>query len=152
MKSNDQINKKKEEEKNSDGTEEWKSKYLRALADYQNLEKRVAVNRAEEFKLAAKNFILKILPVLDVLENAQKQIKDKGLELAVKLFHEVLKKEQVERIEVVGKKFDPYLMDCVDVAESEKENEVIEELRAGYRLWDKVIRPAQVKVGKGKKD
>lgn len=128
--------------------EEWKGKYFRALADYQNLEKRIQAQRGEDTKFAARNLIVKLLPVLDTLEKAEQIISDQGLKLAVKQFRDVLIGEGVERIQVIGMKFDPHLMECVEVVESEKEDKVIEEVRAGYTILGKVARVAQVKVGK----
>jgi len=128
--------------------EEWKGKYLRALADYQNLEKRVSSERQHQAKYAAEKIIYELLNAYDTLEAAKKHIKNEGLRLGVEGFWTVLAKNGVTRIEAVGKKFDPHLMECVEVVESEKEGEVVEEVRAGYKLEDKMIRVAQVKVGK----
>lgn len=128
--------------------EEWKGKYFRALADYQNLEKRVSEQRQEWARNAAKELIAQLLSVLDTLEQAQKHLKDQGLTLAVKSFGDVLAKEGVEKIEVLGEKFDPLTMECVEVIGESRGDDVIEELRPGYKLGDKVIRVAQVKVGK----
>jgi len=139
-------------EKLTKDLEDWKSKYLRALADYQNLEKRIAKERIDDARHAAKVVITKILQVLDVLEAAQKVLNDQGLELALKQFKEVLSSEKVEKIDVVGKKFEPHTMECVEVVETDKEDEVIEEVRAGYTLAGEVIRVAKVKVGKRKVD
>jgi molecular chaperone GrpE len=126
----------------------WRDKYLRALADYQNLEKRVAQEKEEFVKYASENLIKKLLPVLDSLKNALDQQKDKGIELVYKQLWEVLKSEGLEKIEVVGKKFNPETMECVDVVKGKKSQEVVEEVREGFRLKGKVIRVAQVKVGK----
>lgn len=128
--------------------EVWRGKYLRALADYQNLERRVDQDREEQIKLASKKIIQDILGAFDTLEKADKHLKDPGLTLGVKSFWSVLEADGVKKIEVLGKKFDPQLMECVEVAESDKDGEVVEEVRTGYMLWDKVIRVAQVKVGK----
>lgn len=128
--------------------EEWKGKYLRALADYQNLEKRVAEQRTEEAKFVAKGLILKILPIFDLLKRVEKELKDQGLQIAIKEFEVVLKEEKVEKIEAVGKKFDPNMMECVEVVNGKKDNEVIEEVVTGYMMYGKVIRVAKVKVGK----
>lgn len=130
--------------------EEWKSKFLRALADYQNLEKRTRELRQEDAKYAAKNITLKILPVIDALEQAQKNIKDQGLEIIVKQLKDILKSENVEKIEVAGKKFDPNYMECLVAEEGDKDGEVLEELRPGYKIFDTLLRAAQVKVGKKK--
>ncbi|MBI3955378.1 nucleotide exchange factor GrpE [Candidatus Gottesmanbacteria bacterium] len=129
-------------------TEVWKNKYLRALADYQNLEKRVKEARADEVKYASGNVILKILSVLDILEKVVLTNSDQGLSLALKQFYEFLSGENVQKIEVLGHEFDPRVMECVEVVEGEKDNMVVEELRAGYKMYDKVIRTARVKVSK----
>lgn len=127
--------------------EEWRQKYLRALADYQNLEKRIASRRVEERKYAAEEVIEKFLPVIDTLTQAQAHVKDQGLDLAVKAFWSTLAGVGVRKIDAVGKLFDPLEMECVEVVEG-SENKVIEELLSGYRLYEKVLRPAKVKVGK----
>lgn len=129
-------------------SEAWKNKYLRALADYQNLEKRVREAREDEVKYASRNVLLKILPVLDTLEQMSKTNSDQGLTLALKQFYEILTGESVQRIEVSGHEFDPLTMECVEVVPGEKDNLVVDELRAGYKMYDKVIRTARVKVGK----
>lgn len=126
----------------------WKGKYLRALADYQNLERRVNQDREEQIKLASKKITQDILGVFDTLEKADKHLKDPGLTLGVKSFWSVLEANGVKKIEVLGKKFDPQLMECVEVVESDKDGEAVEEVRAGYMVWNRVIRIAQVKVGK----
>jgi len=140
----------KENEELKEKLEEFDNKYKRALADYQNLEKRVAGERKEWMLNANKNLLLHILPVLDTLMFAEKHIKvgDEGLSLGIKQFQDLLKNENVERITTLGKNFDPHLMECIEIIEGE-EGKVIEEIRAGYMLYDKVLRAAQVKVGKG---
>ena len=128
--------------------EEWKGKYLRALADYQNLEKRVREEREEQVKYASQKIIYELLTVLDTFEKTEEHLPDSGLRLGVQGFLTVLKENGVRKIEVLNKKFDPHIMECIEAVESEKEGEVIEEIRPGYLLWDKVVRVAQVKVGK----
>lgn len=145
---------KKQINKNQVGLESeselWKNKYLRALADYQNLEKRIKESRENEVKYASGNIILKILPVLDILEQVAKTNSDQGLILALKQFIEVLSHENVQRLEVLGREFDPLTMECLEVVPGEKDNLVVQELRTGYKMYDKVIRTARVKVGKKK--
>lgn len=130
--------------------EEWKGKYLRALADYQNLEKRISQDRQEQEKYASGKVIHEMLTVFDTLEKAQKHLKDPGLSLGVKGFWEVLKRFGVQKIEVYGKKFDPIHMECTEVVESDRDDEIVEEVRPGYSLHSKVLRVARVKVGKKK--
>jgi len=62
--------------------DEFKNKYLRAIADYQNLEKRVGDERFELMKMANKNLLIKILPFLDNLEKAEVFVKDDGLKIS----------------------------------------------------------------------
>jgi molecular chaperone GrpE len=128
--------------------EEYKTKYLRALADYQNLEKRVNLEKQELIKMANKNLLLKILPIVDDLEKAEIFVKDDGLKLIKDNFLKFLKNEGVEEIEVLGKEFNPQLAEAVEVVKGEKDNIVVEVLRKGYHLGDKILRVAQVKVAK----
>lgn len=127
--------------------EESESKYKRVLADYQNLEKRVSVERKEWILKANKDLLLRLLPVLDTLMLAAKHSKDQSLTVSLQQFLDVLKQEGIEKIETIGKNFDPNLMECIQTVEGE-EGKVLEETRAGYRLYDQVLRPAQVKVGR----
>ncbi len=128
--------------------EEWKAKYLRALADYQNLEKRVTQMRQDMMQNALESVIVEFLPVIDVLEKAEKHINDQGLTLGLKSFWNVLSGKGVRRLETKGKRFDPNEMECVEVVGDGKDDNVIEELLPGYKLGDKVIRVAKVKVGR----
>lgn len=127
--------------------EEVVNNWKKALADYQNLEKRVAQERKSWVSGANKDLILRILPVLDTLMLANKHVKNEGLTLSIKQFTDVLKDEGVERIATQDRIFDPTLMECVATEEGE-DGRVVEEVRAGYVLHGKVLRAAQVKVGK----
>ncbi len=129
------------------GHEDWKAKYIRALADYQNLEKRVFAQTDSIRKYASEQCINRFLPVVDALEQLRTHIKDEGLEIVWKQMTDVLGGEGVVRIDAIGKLFDPYSMECIEIVEGD-DGVVINETQAGYRLHDKVIRPARVKVGK----
>jgi len=128
--------------------EEWKGKYLRALADYQNLERRAQENERNDKKMRAREIILKFLPVLDDLYKAQPQIKNEGLVLIIAKFEAVLKSEQVERKESLQQKFNSHLMECTGIVEGKKDDEVVEEIRPAYLMSGDVIRTAQVIVSK----
>lgn len=132
------------EQKNE--VDEWKLKYLRALADYQNLEKRSDERVSHVRMYAAEMVLSRLLPVVDTFSKVQEHIKDPGLDLAYKELLSVLAEQGVSRIEVVGKEFNPEEMDCIEVV-SGKQNEVVEEVVPGYRFRDKVLRVARVKVG-----
>lgn len=127
--------------------EEWKQKYIRALADYQNLEKRAAAREDEIRKFAGEVILRKLLSPLDTLEQAAKHLDDEGLRLSLKELVATLTSVGVKRMNVVKQPFDPYTMECVDVIEGENEV-VMEEVTPGYTYFDKVLRVAQVKVGK----
>jgi molecular chaperone GrpE len=127
--------------------EEFENNYKRALADYQNLQKRVNEEKSDWIKSANKDLLLRLLPVLDTLMLAEKHLQDSGLTVSINHFLDILKSEGVTRIKTVGEDFNPHLMECV-TTEKGQENKVLEELRAGYMLYDKILRPAQVKVGK----
>lgn len=122
-------------------------KYKRALADYQNLEKRVREEKVQWIKTASKDLLTRILPIVDTLLLAQKHSDEKTLTVVAQQFLDLLKDEGVVRIETTGKKFDPKLMECITV-EQGNDGKVLEELRPGFMLHEIVLRPAQVKVGK----
>lgn len=135
--------------------QDLENKFKRALADYQNLEKRVTQERSDWIKTANKGLLARLLPVLDTLMMASTHVEDQGLKLSIQQFQDGLKAEGVERIETVGKSFDPRLMECTETVMIDPsgemgvdEDKVIEEVRPGYTLYGNVLRPAQVKVRK----
>ena len=110
-------------------TNNWK----RALADYQNLEKRTLEEKLNFSQFANSQLILKLLPVLDSLDELVKLDKfgqDQHLQLIIKQFRDILTGEGLEKIEVLGKEFDPQEMECVEVLEGE-DGKVIAETRTG---------------------
>ena len=125
--------------------ENLENQLKRTLADYQNLEKRVAEEKSSWIKLANKQLLQRTLPVLDTLMLAQKHIQDEGLNISVQQFLDVLRAEGIERIQTEGQSFDPNTMEAVEKVEGE-EGKVVEETRPGYTLHGQVLRPAQVKV------
>lgn len=132
-----------------DLTNNWK----RALADYQNLEKREVLQRVEIIKIGIAEVIRDLLVVLDSLYKADLYLKDQGLKLAIREFEKVLESHGIVRISTSqNKKFDPIEMECVEVVENGKEDEVLEEVRLGYKMGNMIIRTAQVKVGKKQTD
>ncbi len=127
-----------------------KNQLARALADYDNLRKRVEKERGENERLASVGLTVKLLPVFDMLEQAQKHVKDSGLAIAIKEFEEVFASEGVERIDTkVGDKFNEDLHEAVDIFDA-KENlkgKVAEVLLTGWRFKNgPVIRYVRVKV------
>lgn len=129
--------------------EDWKAKYLRALADYQNLERRNGEEWQEKQVRATQTIVSKFLPVADTLTKAADHLKNAGLDLAMKSFVDVLAEIGVEKLEVVGLPFDPTVMECIEAVEGEQ-NKVLDEVLPGYKYKGILLRAAKVKVGKMK--
>lgn len=129
---------------------ELEGNYRRALADYQNQERRFNENKRMLVEFANASLLDKLLLNFDSLEMAQKHLKDANLEIVIKQLFETLKNEGLQLIESDGKQFDPKTMDCIEVVPGKKDH-VVETLTKGYFLFDHVLRPAKVKVGAGEK-
>ncbi|MFH1840712.1 MAG: nucleotide exchange factor GrpE [Candidatus Shapirobacteria bacterium] len=127
--------------KKTDKITDLENKWKRALADYANLEKRIEKEKEDFVKFANAQLLNKLLAILDNLELAERHLKDKGLTLAGNRFREILKEEGVEEIEVLGRNFDPELMDAVETVDGPK-NKVVEVVLKGYKLYVKVLSPA----------
>jgi molecular chaperone GrpE len=144
MKKHEETKKQNEENKEFANLE---NQLKRALADYQNLEKRIAEEKSSWIKTANKDLLLKLLPGLDSLLLAEKHTQDEGVRISIKHFLDILEQDGVKKIETVGKDFDPNLMEAIGTAEGEN-GKIIEEARTGYTLFGSILRPAQVIVGK----
>src|SRR3989338_10961611 len=130
--------------------QELEGQLKRALADYQNLEKRVEEERKLLSKLSASLLIEKLLPVLDNLEKAQIHLKDQGLEILIKQFEDILTQEGVEEIAAEGAQFNPHYHEAIESQQGEQDNLVIKVLTKGYKIEDTILRPAKVIVSKKK--
>jgi len=123
--------------------EEYLNNWKRERADFLNYKKEEA-KRLEEFvTFANESVILEVIEVLDDLEKAAQEINNDGLNQILKKFQELLKKYGVERMTVDGP-FNPLFHEAVEGTEGDK----LEEVRAGYTMHGKVIRPARVKIVK----
>lgn len=140
---------KKKAKKAEQKPEDLENRLKRALADYANLEKRIEREKEAFVKLANAQLLDKLLSVLDDFELCEKHLRDEGVSLVCERFKEVLESEGVEEIRALGQKFDPEIMDAVEIVSGEK-NKVVEVVLKGYLLNEKVLRPAKVKVGQGK--
>jgi len=134
------------QEKIDERYEELNNKYLRSLADYQNLEKQTACWREDFVKFANQGLITKLLEILDDLEKAQEHLGDEGLKIIIDKLKNILKNTGLEEINVAGAQFDPALMEAVQTEPGETEHGVAKVLQKGYILSGKVIRPAKVVV------
>ncbi len=126
--------------------EELNEKYLRALADYHNLQKQTDSWREEFTKYASGNLIGKLLGVLDGLEKAREHIKDEGLNLVIGKLQNILREEGLDEIELLGKEYNPETAEAISTQPGEKDNIIVEVLQKGYKLKDKIIRAGKVIV------
>jgi molecular chaperone GrpE len=140
---------KKKDKRTEKKLEELENRLKRVLADYANLEKRIIREKEEFVKQANAQLLDKLLTVLDDLELCEKHLKDKGITLVCARFQEALASEGVQEIKTQGEKFDPETMDAVEIVPGSR-NKVVNVVLKGYKLNDKVLRPAKVKVGQGK--
>lgn len=130
--------------------------WQRAAADYQNFKRRVEEERSETARLANAALVINLLPLFDDLERALQNVDTHlagltwvdGIRLIHRKFAALLEMAGVDEIEADGKEFDPALHEAVAQAEGD-ENKVISVVQKGYRLGDRVVRPAMVIVGKG---
>ena len=139
--------------------QEYLNGWKRAKADFENYKKEEK-KRFEEFTLLIKmNFILQLLPILDSFERAIANLKDKerksdwteGILKIKEQFNDLLKKEGVAEIEAQGKEFNPAYHEAIGemvVKNAQDKNRVVQVLQKGYKIGERVIRPARVYVGK----
>lgn len=132
----------------SQSLEEINYRYKRALADYQNLQRRYESEKTAFIDFANSNLITKLLTVLDHLKLANNSNQDQGLAIAITEFDSVLKEEGLEKVNALGQLFDPKVMEAIELTDGEKDK-VIVVIADGYLLNGKLLRPAKVQVGKG---
>lgn len=137
--------------------EDYKDKYLRVLAEAENTRKRLQKDKLEAIQYAEASLLADILQPIDNMENALKFAKDAapeirnwalGFEMILGQLKEVLSSHGVSPIESVGKSFDPYLHEAVETVETAEEpaGTIMSEFTRGYRIGNKILRPARVKV------
>jgi len=137
--------------------DDYRDRLLRATAEFDNYRKRIERERRELSEYAAAELLKDVLPLVDDLERAlatptaDVASYRTGVELIHRQLLEVLRKRGVTTIEALGADFDPHVHQAVsqEVSASHREGEVIEELRRGYKLGDRLLRPAMVKVASG---
>lgn len=134
--------------KQKNENKELGEKLARALADYQNLAKRIDREKEEIVARANKNLLKELLPVLDNLEVAQVHLEDQGLAMAIAQFKNVLEQNGVEEIETKkDDSFDEALHEAAEAVEGGEKGKIAEVLRKGYKWKDGMaLRPVQVKV------
>jgi molecular chaperone GrpE len=135
-------------------------KYVRAHAEFENARKRLEKEKIEYCKFANEGLLLEFLPILDNLETAEKHIKEakdfkavqEGVDMIQAQIQKFLKDIGVERIKTEGGKFDPHLHEPLEVLEAEgkSDGDILSELKPGYKLNGRLLRPASVRIAKKK--
>jgi len=130
---------------------------LRTAAEFDNYRKRIDRERRDQADAAVADAIEEILPIIENLELALEapvgsdaEVYRQGVELIHRQMAELLRKRGVKPIQAVGADFDPRVHQAVvqEVSAEHREGEVMEELRRGYMLGERLLRPAMVKVAK----
>lgn len=128
---------------------------IRRQADYENYRKRVEKEKHHERRRGLEQLLESLLPVLDAFDlalasNSRGASPEylKGFELTRRQLWDVLSKEGVQRIEAVGKEFNPHLHHALERVETTEHDDgvVVAELQPGYIFHDRVLRPAMVRV------
>jgi molecular chaperone GrpE len=140
--------------------DDYRDRLLRSIAEFDNYRKRIERERRELAEFVSFEILHDLLPLVDDLERALAAAPTgestthtvasyrAGVELIYKQLAELLRKRNVTVIEAKGADFDPHVHQAVatEPSTSHRDNEVIEELRRGYRLGERLLRPAMVKV------
>jgi len=132
------------------------NQYIRLSADFENYRKRQAQERENLIKFGTENALAMLIEVLDNFERAQKSLENvddvakvkESFDLIQKQVYETLSKLGLEEIKAVGEEFNPNFHEAVmqTPTSEHKEHTVIAELRKGYKMGDKVLRPTMVNV------
>ncbi|NIM93513.1 MAG: nucleotide exchange factor GrpE [Anaerolineales bacterium] len=136
--------------------DEYLDGWLRARAEFSNYKKRIEREQAEGRARVTREIICHYLGVMDDLERALKERPNvvdanawaNGIDLIYKKMESILETEGVEEIQAEGELFDPNLHEAIDQLESEDHDEgtVVEVVQKGYRIGERIIRPAIVRV------
>jgi molecular chaperone GrpE len=142
---------------------EQKDKYVRLLAEFDNARKRQERERMEYIKYANEGLMRSLLDIVDDLERTVMAAKEKhqdydsflkGVEMVMKQVADLLKKQGVEAIDPTGEPFDPYAHEIImqEPCDDHDNGVVIESIQKGYKLGDRVIRTAKVKIAMNNKE
>jgi len=141
--------------KAEDEAAELKNAWLRARADLENVRKQALNDVSKAYKYAIEKFAEDLLPVKDSLEstlnadNASPESLRSGVELTLKQLEAAFEKAQIKEIAAEGEKFDPHVHQAMVTVDSDKPaNAVVNVFQKGYKLADRVLRPALVSVAR----
>jgi molecular chaperone GrpE len=146
-------------EKAKEEAQKYLNNWHRAEADFQNYKRRTEQEREELRRFGNVSVIINLLPILDDFERAFASLDSHlaglswfdGMLLIYRKLRQLLENAGVKQIETEGQAFDPRYHEAVAHVEGE-EGKVISEVQRGYKLHDRVLRPAMVVVGKGRQE
>ena len=137
--------------------DEYYDRLLRKTAEFDNFRKRVERERKDFVEWAAADVLSDLLAVMDDFDRAlavdapaEAQVYRTGVELIHRALSELVRKRGVTPVQAVGADFDPHLHQAVayEAVDGAREGEVVEEMRKGYMLGERLLRPSLVKVAK----
>jgi len=146
-------NLKKEIEKLKQDLVEKNDKLLRSYADLQNYQKRIEKEITCKEEEIRKKYLLEILDIYELLQKAFEHNNTKdGLQAILQNIKHLLEIEQVSTIDCLGKSFDHYCHHAISTIEKNdcEEGLIVDEIKKGYKLGDKILRPSKVVVVKNK--
>lgn len=137
---------------------ETEERNLRLMADIENMRQRFEKDRTEALRFGIQRFAEDILSVADILEMALKSIQQgdnvktvvAGIEMIQKELDQIFERNHIKKLKSVGEVFDPQKHDAlIEITEGDaKENTIVQEIKPGYMLHEKLLRPAAVGVKK----
>lgn len=128
--------------------EQYKNMYLRALADYKNLENRMSSERQRMQIAVKKQMIYELLPVIDNLDQAEVFTTDPGLQMISMSLRKAIAEMGVQEVELVGQEYNPEYAEAIEAVPGKKDNIIVEVIQKAYALDGHVIRHGKVKVSK----
>jgi molecular chaperone GrpE len=137
--------------------DDYFDRFLRKSAEFDNYRKRIERERREQSAQALVDLLLELLPIVDDFDRAliveagdEAEPYRKGIELIHAKLNDLLRKHRVRPIDAIGADFDPNLHQAVvhEASPGHRDGEIIDELRRGYMMGDRLLRPSMVKVAK----
>lgn len=142
--------------------EDWQEKYIRVLADLENLKRRQIKEREDAVQRTRSQIFGDLLPSLDAFRMGMHEVeKDEttknifvGISMAFKQMENILSEYGLEVLDPEGLEFDPKFHEALSyqISDSIDEGKILQTVRTGYKLRDKLLRPASVIISKGKEE
>jgi len=154
----EEISQKQETEDIQNKLQEYEKDLKRIQAEFENFQKRTEKEKNELLKYASHKLIIKLINLKEDFDRALENSENReelieGLKLIKKEFEKILEEEEVKYIEVMNKKYDPFVHEVIQkIISDEEENTIVEEIQKGYYYKDKIIKNPKVKISGGKEN